>query len=47
LALHISQPAFLPEALDTALYIFGGVILLISFLLFVIILTFLKTSEKK
>jgi hypothetical protein len=46
LALHISQPAFLPEALETALYIFGGVILLISFLL-IVILTFLKTSEKK
>lgn len=46
MALHIFQPAFLPEAVNTALYIFGGVILLISFLLFVI-LTFLKTSEEK
>lgn len=44
MTLYIFRPAFLPEAFNTILYIIGGSILLLSFLLF-FILTFAK-SEK-
>ncbi|MBU8877974.1 hypothetical protein BGM26_03075 [Bacillus sp. FJAT-29790] len=41
MALYIFKPAFLPETVNTAVYIGGGSILLLSFLLF-FLLTFTK-----
>ncbi|WNS73833.1 hypothetical protein RRV45_12985 [Bacillus sp. DTU_2020_1000418_1_SI_GHA_SEK_038] len=45
MALYIFKPAFLPSAVNTILYIVGGSILLLSFLLF-FFLTFTKEEKK-
>ncbi|QED48244.1 hypothetical protein [Cytobacillus dafuensis] len=44
MALYIFKPEFLPSALNTVLYIVGGSILLLSFLLF-FLLTFTKEDR--
>jgi len=44
MALFIFKPAFLPSAMNTILYIVGGSILLLSFLVF-LILTFAKEDK--
>lgn len=46
MALYIFKPAFLPNEVNTVLYIVGGSVLLLSFLLF-LLLTFIKEENQK